>query len=163
LLSSVSGKDEKKELYFNQHQARCMSSMTDFLPDLPEAVKQYSIWGGSGIILKAFHAQGVPYWGCMSLTNVMVRTSLLPLVIKGAKTSAKFSNVAPEVQFLISSYIRDANKLKDGNAPPSQRLELLVAAWKTLKGIWRLNGVNPFDVMKVRKSNDEILVLFVIL
>ncbi len=104
----------------------------------------------SGILLKTFHAQNVPYWGCMSLTNVMVRSSLVPLVINGAKTSAKFANVAPEVQFLMSSYVNDAKKLKDANAPPSQKLELLIATWKTLRGIWKLNGVNPIDVMKVR-------------
>ena len=131
----------------NQLQSiRQISSVTEILP---EFVKQYSVWGGSGIILKTFHGQNVPYWGCMSLTNILVRTSLVPLVIKGAKTSARFGNVAPEVQFLMSSYIRDAKKLKDANARPSQRLELLIATWKTLLGIWKLNGVNPLDVMKV--------------
>ena len=118
-------------------------------------MKQYSVWGGSAFILKTFHSQNIPYWGCMSLTNILVRSSLVPLVIKGAKTSAQFSNVAPEVQFLISSYVNDAKKLKDANAPPSQRLELLIATWKTLRGIWKLNGVNPLDVMKV--CNRDIL------
>jgi hypothetical protein len=129
-----------------QQSIRHISSVTELVP---EFAKQYTIWGGSGIILKAFHSQHIPYWGCMSLTNIVVRSSLFPLVIKGAKTSAKFANVAPEIQFLTSSYINDAKKLKDANAPPSQRLELLIATWKTLLGIWKLNGVNPFDVMKV--------------
>ena len=124
---------------------RQISSMTEILPDF---VKNYSIWGGSAILLKTFHAQNVPYWGCMSLTNLLVRSSLFPLVIRGAKTSARFSRVAPEVQFLFSSYINDAKKLKDANAPPSQRLQLLYATWQTLTGIWKLNKVNPFDVMK---------------
>lgn len=124
---------------------RQISSVTEIIPDF---VRNYSIWGGSAIILKTLHAQSIPYWGCMSLTNVFVRSSLVPLVIRGAKTSARFSKVAPEVQFLISSYVNDAKKLKDANAPPSQRLQLLVATWQTLKGIWKLNQVNPFDVMK---------------
>ena len=126
-------------------QSPHFSSVTDILP---EFFKHYSIWGGSGIILKTLHAQNIPYWGCMSLTNVMVRSSLVPLVIKGAKTSAKFANVAPEVQFLTSSYINDAKKLKDSNAPPSHRLNLLMATGKTLRGIWKLHGVNPLDVFK---------------
>lgn len=124
---------------------RQISSMTEILPDF---VKNYSVWGGSAIILKTFHAQNIPYWGCMSLTNLLVRSSLFPLVIRGAKTSARFSRVAPEVQFLLSSYVNDAKKLKDANAPPSQRLQLLYATWQTLTGIWKLNKVNPFDVMK---------------
>ncbi len=126
----------------NQRQ---ISSMAEIIPDF---VKNYSIWGGSAIILKTLHAQNIPYWGCMSLTNILVRSSLVPLVIRGAKTSARFAKVAPEVQFLTSSYINDAKKLKDANAPPSQRAQLLYATWQTLTGIWKLNKVNPFDVMK---------------
>lgn len=126
---------------------RSMSSSV-FTDLIPEFAKQYSIWGGSAIILKTFHGQNIPYWACMSLTNILVRTSLLPLVIKGAKTSVQFANVAPEVQFLVSCYTRDAKTLKDANAPPSQRMELLVATWQSLRGIYRLHKVNPFDVLK---------------
>ena len=127
------------------HRQITTSAITDLIP---EFAKQYSIWGGSAIILKTLHAQNIPYWGCMSLTNIFVRSSLLPLVIKGAKTSARFANVAPEVQFLVSSYTKDTKTLKDGNAAPSQRLELLVASWQSLRGIYKLHGVNPFDVLK---------------
>lgn len=129
----------------HHHRQITTSAITDLIP---EFAKQYSIWGGSAIILKTLHAQNIPYWGCMSLTNIFVRSSLLPLVIKGAKTSARFANVAPEVQFLVSSYTRDTKTLKDGNAAPSQRLELLVATWQSLRGIYKLHGVNPFDVLK---------------
>lgn len=124
---------------------REISSVTDMLP---EFAKQYSVWGGSAYILTKLHGQNIPYWACISLTNVFVRSSLVPLVIKGAKTSAQFANVAPEVQFLVSSYTRDAKKLKDANAPPSQRFELLVAMWQSLRGIYKLHGVNPLDVLK---------------
>jgi membrane protein insertase Oxa1/YidC/SpoIIIJ len=124
---------------------RQISSVTEMLP---EFAKQYSIWGGSGYILTALHDRNLPYWACISLTNVFVRSSLVPLVVKGAKTSAQLANVAPEVQFLVSSYTRDAKKLKDANAPPSQRLELLVAMWQSLRGIYKLHGVNPLDVLK---------------
>ena len=127
-------------------RSRTISSMTEVLP---EFISQYSIWGTSSIILKTFHGQGVPYWGCMSLTNVLVRTSLFPLVLKGAKTSAKFANVAPEVQFLVSSFQNDSKKLREANARPSQKLELLIATWQSLRGIYKLHGVNPLDVLKV--------------
>lgn len=127
---------------------RSMSSSSIISDVLPEFMKQYSIWGGSAIILKTFHGLNIPYWACMSLTNILVRTSLFPLVIQGAKTSVRFSNVAPEVQFLISCYTRDAKTLKDANAPPSQRMELLVATWQSLRGIYKLHKVNPFDVLK---------------
>ena len=131
--------------HYHHHRHISSSAITDLIP---EFAKQYSIWGGSAIILKTLHAQNIPYWACMSLTNVFVRTSLLPLVINGAKTSARFANVAPEVQFLVSNYTRDVKKLKDGNAPPSQRLQLLIATWQSLTGIYKLHGVNPLDVLK---------------
>jgi Preprotein translocase subunit YidC len=127
---------------------RFMSSSSIISDVLPEFIKQYSIWGGSAIILKTFHGQNIPYWASMSLTNILVRSSLFPLVIQGAKTSVRFANVAPEVQFLISCYTRDAKTLKDANAPPSQRMELLVATWQSLRGIYKLHKVNPFDVLK---------------
>ena len=133
------------EYNHNLMQTRQISSLTDIIP---EFAQQYTIWGGSSVILKTFHGQSLPYWACISLTNILVRTSLVPLVIKGAKTSAKFATVAPEIQFLVSSYTRDAKKLKDANAPPSQKLELLMAMWQSLRGIYKLHGVNPLDVLK---------------
>jgi len=137
----------KNHRYLDHYQYRHITSsaITDLIP---EFAKQYSIWGGSAIILKTLHAQKIPYWACMSLTNIFVRTSLLPLVINGAKTSARFANVAPEVQFLVSNYTRDIKKLKDGNAPPSSKLQLLIATWQSLTGIYKLYGVNPLNVLK---------------
>lgn len=137
----------KPQLYLST-TTRQISSVTDLLPEFAKQYSQYSIWGGSGYILTALHGQNLPYWACISLTNVFVRSSLVPLVIKGAKTSAKIATVAPEVQFLVSSYTRDAKKLKDANAPPSQRFELLVAMWQSLRGIYKLHGVNPLHVLK---------------
>ena len=58
---------------------RQISSVTEMLP---EFAKQYSIWGGSGYILTALHDRNLPYWACISLTNVFVRTSVVPLVVK---------------------------------------------------------------------------------
>jgi len=136
----------KTGLHLND-SVRNISSVTELVP---EFMKQYSIWGGSGVLLKTFHSQNIPYWACMSLTNITVRSSLVPLVIKGAKTSAKFANVAPEVQFLVSSFTKDSKKLKEANARPSERLNLLVAVWQSLRGLYKLHGVNPLDVFKVR-------------
>ena len=124
---------------------RQISTMTEILP---EFAKNISIWGGSGHVIKTFHSYGIPYWGCMSLTNVVVRTSLVPLVIQGAKTSAAIGKVAPEVQFLMTNYTRDAQTLKAKNASPSQRLELLIAMWQSLKGVYKLHNVNPFAILK---------------
>jgi len=124
---------------------RNISSVTEMLP---EFVKQYSIWGGSAVILKTFHSQGVPYWGCMSLTNLFVRTSLFPIVIKGAKTSIKISKVAPEVQFLLSNFVNDGKKLKEQNARPSDRFQLLYATYQSFRGIYKIHEVNPLDVFK---------------
>ena len=124
---------------------RDMSSFTNLLP---EWANHYTIWGGSSYVINTFHAYGIPYWGCMSLTNIAVRTSLLPLVLQGAKTSQSLGKVAPEVQFLLTNYTRDAQTLKAKKAPPSQRLELLIAMWQSLRGVYKLHQVNPFSVLK---------------
>ena len=121
---------------------------------LPEFAQSWTIWGGSGILLKGIHHDGlVPYWLCMSLTNVAVRTSLVPLVMDGAKTSARLAKVTPEVQFLYSLFQQDLNRLKTrddgGKSAFFERVNLFVKARQTLKGIYKLHKVHPFSMFKV--------------
>ena len=133
---------------YMQTPTRDISSVADLIP---EFAKEYSVWGGSAIILKTFHGYNIPYWGCMSLTNILVRTSLFPLVIKGSKTAGELAKVAPEVQFLYANYISDTKRLKDaykGYPPPSRRSELFVAAFQSWRGVYKLHKVHPLDVFK---------------
>jgi len=119
---------------------------------VPEMAKNWTVWGGSGMIIKAFHHNGlIPYWGCMSLTNVVVRTSLLPLVVNGARTSARFAKVAPEVQFLVTNFQNDLMKLKEQKATPLEQFTLMRYTFQTLRGLYKLHDVNPFSVLKVRE------------
>ena len=88
----------------------------------------------------------------MSLTNILVRTSLIPVVIKAAHTSARLANVAPEVQFLVSSFQNDYKRLKDQGAGMRERRFLFRVSWQTLRKIYQLHKVNPLHVFKVRRS-----------
>jgi len=111
--------------------------------------KNWTVWGGSGLLIKTFHCNGlIPYWGCMSLTNITVRTGLLPFVINGARTSSRFAKVAPEVQFLVTIFQNDLRKLKEQKASPSEQFGLMRITFQSLRGLYKLHDVNPLQVLK---------------
>jgi membrane protein insertase Oxa1/YidC/SpoIIIJ len=114
---------------------------------LPEVLQNVSVWGGSGYLLKAIHADGVvPYWACFAAINVMVRIGLFPLVLYGAQTSTRFAKVVPEVQFLLSLFQADWQRLRQKNAPLRERLMLMRTNLGTLGGIYKLHGIHPMAV-----------------
>ena len=126
-----------------------MSSLTDMVPALPEFAQNWSIWGGSGHLLRFLHHDGaVPYWACMSLTNVVVRTSLIPLVLQSAHTQTRVAPVAPELQFLITMFQNDMKKLKAGHSSPAERYALVRMTHQTIKKIYSLHKIHPFAVFK---------------
>lgn len=133
-----------------QHSALLIHPCSTWSTVVSEFTQNYTIWGASGYLLKTLHHDGlIPYWACMSLTNIIVRTSLIPIVIKAAHTSARLANVAPEVQFLVSSFMNDYKRLKDQGASTRERQFLFRVAWQTLRKIYQLHKVNPLDVFKV--------------
>jgi membrane protein insertase Oxa1/YidC/SpoIIIJ len=110
-------------------------------------VQNFSIWGGSGFMLKTLHADGVvPYWACFALINVLVRASLIPMVIYGAQTSARFAKVVPEVQFLLTLFQNDMKKMRQENAPWTKKALLMRTSLGSLGGIYKLHKINPFSV-----------------
>ncbi|KAG7361491.1 60Kd inner membrane domain containing protein [Nitzschia inconspicua] len=114
---------------------------------LPEVVQNFSIWGGTGIIIKALHGQGgLPYWACFSAMNVLLRASLIPLVIYSAKMAARYAKVAPEVQFIITLFQNDLKKMRaEGKSLYEQRY-LFLQNMQTLRGIYKLHDINPLTV-----------------
>jgi len=83
----------------NNIQIRSMNSW--FSPDI---IQDFSLWGGTGVIINSLHSDiGLPYWVTFSAMNFMLRASLLPIVIYGARTAARYAKVAPEVQFIVAS------------------------------------------------------------
>uniref|UniRef100_A0A7S4J729 Membrane insertase YidC/Oxa/ALB C-terminal domain-containing protein n=2 Tax=Odontella aurita TaxID=265563 RepID=A0A7S4J729_9STRA len=129
--------------------SRPISSISDMLPQVPEFAQHWTVWGASGYLLKTLHADGaVPYWACMSLTNIVVRSSLVPLVIKSAHTQTRFAGVAPEVQFLVTCFQKDSKKLKEDGAPLGQRVDLARKTFQTLRAIYKIRKVSPFDIFK---------------
>eukprot|EP00562_Extubocellulus_spinifer_P010017 CAMPEP_0178501482 /NCGR_PEP_ID=MMETSP0696-20121128/16975_1 /TAXON_ID=265572 /ORGANISM="Extubocellulus spinifer, Strain CCMP396" /LENGTH=449 /DNA_ID=CAMNT_0020130437 /DNA_START=622 /DNA_END=1971 /DNA_ORIENTATION=- len=126
-----------------------MSSWWDIIPAVPEFSKHWTVWGGSGILLKAIHHDGlVPYWACMAVTNIIVRSSLVPLVIQSAHTSMRFAKVAPEVQFLVTIFQKDMKGLKERNASPVEQYALMRATYQTLRALYKLEKIHPFAVFK---------------
>ncbi len=94
---------------------------------------------------------------------------MLPIAIRGAKTSVKFGNIAPEVQYLISSFTRDFQKLKEAQGSggggsgatirtrdgkvgfvdtTKEQLRLVKTTLSTLRGVMKLAKVNLFDILK---------------
>ncbi len=107
------------------------------------------IWGGTGWLLETLHMDGmVPYSLCFVGTNLIVRTALIPLVIRGAKTAAHLATVAPEIQFLVSLFQRDFAQLRKQQRPLQEQIYLLKITWQTLRQIYKLHKVSPLDVFK---------------
>jgi len=131
------------------HLSQTFRPITSLAQYIPEVAKSWTVWGGSGFLIKTFHCNGlIPYWGCMSLTNITVRTGLLPFVVNGARTSARFAKVAPEVQFLVTIFQNDLRKLKEQKAAPSEQFALMRITFQSLRGLYKLHDVNPLQVLK---------------
>ena len=129
--------------------ARQMSSWADIIPSVPEFAQHWTVWGGSGILLKTIHHNGaVPYWACMAITNIIVRSSLTPLVIQSAHISSRFAKVAPEVQFLITIFQKDIKGLRDRNESPVTQFLVMKATWQTLSALYKVHKIHPFAIFK---------------
>lgn len=130
-------------------RARHMSTWTDILPSVPEFAQHWTVWGGSGIILKTIHHDGaVPYWACMAITNILVRSSLIPLVIQSAHTSSRFAKVAPEVQFLLTIFQKDIKGLRERKESPGTQFLVMKATWQTLSALYKVHKIHPFAVFR---------------
>jgi len=88
----------------------------------------------------------IPYWACFSITNVLVRTSLIPLVLHSAHTAARFGKVAPEVQFLVTLYQKDLKKQRDEGATFGEQWMLTRITMQTLGGIYKLHKIHPLAI-----------------
>jgi membrane protein insertase Oxa1/YidC/SpoIIIJ len=121
-----------------------MSSVTSYLP---EFAQHFTIWGASGYILTSLHSfHDIPYWACFSITNILVRTSLLPLVYHSAHTAARFAKVAPEVQFLVTIFQQDLKRQKQEGASFGQQWTLIRLTMQTLGGLYQLHRVHPMHI-----------------
>jgi membrane protein insertase Oxa1/YidC/SpoIIIJ len=114
---------------------------------LPEALSSFSVWGGSGWVLKTLHMEGaLPYWACFIAINVLVRVCLVPLVLHGAHTAGRFAKVVPEVQFLVSLFSNDMKQMQQRKASVVERWSLMRTNLQSLGGIYKLHNINPFAV-----------------
>jgi membrane protein insertase Oxa1/YidC/SpoIIIJ len=113
---------------------------------IPEAVQSFTIWGGSGFLLKTLHGAYVPYWLCFSVINVMIRIILFPVVIYGAQTAARFAKVVPDVQFLITVFQHDMRKMLADKEPLAKRMLLMRTNLTTLGALYKLHKIHPFAV-----------------
>lgn len=114
---------------------------------LPEAVQNFSIWGGTGYALKVFHFDGaVPYWACFAIMSTALRTALTPLVIYSAKTSARFAKVAPELQFIVTLFQNDLKKMRAEGKSLLEQRHLFLQNLQTVRSIYKLHNINPLVV-----------------
>jgi membrane protein insertase Oxa1/YidC/SpoIIIJ len=138
-------------------------------PSIAAFTTKLSFWGMTGLLLTNFHTTlQLPYWACISLTNVLVRSAMIPIVIHGAKTQVKLGSVSPEVQYLLTSFTTDMTTLgkaagqgkvgqKNSDYYVNQlykgRIILIKATMETLRGIYRMKDINPLAIFKVRDGN----------
>lgn len=84
---------------------------------------------------------------------------MIPIAIKGAKTSVKFGRISPEVQYLITNFTNDMKALRsrgmwgqDGSFVARQMIsgqsQVINVTLQTLRGLFRLNKVNLLDIFK---------------
>ncbi|ORZ06012.1 60Kd inner membrane protein-domain-containing protein [Absidia repens] len=60
--------------------------------------------GGLEAMLEAVHVtMGLPWWGSIALATVIVRTALLPLIIKLQGNNARLMNINPEVTRIMNN------------------------------------------------------------
>ena len=114
---------------------------------IPEFMQDFSIWGGTGVAIHSLHSTvGLPYWACFSTMNFMLRASLIPLVVYGAQTAARYAKVAPEVQFIVTLFQNDLKKMRaEGKSLYEQRY-LFLQNIQTVRGIYKLHNINPLTV-----------------
>jgi membrane protein insertase Oxa1/YidC/SpoIIIJ len=133
---------------------------------------QLSFWGMTGLLLTNLHTTlHIPYWACIALTNVLIRSAMIPIVVHGAKTQVKLGSVSPEVQYLLTSFTTDMTTLgkaaggggqeKVGQQKNSSnsdyyvnqlykgRIILIKATMETLRGIYRMKDINPLSSVVV--------------
>jgi membrane protein insertase Oxa1/YidC/SpoIIIJ len=129
------------------------SSSSSWMP----AAGSITIWGGCGWLITTLHMGGtIPYWVCMSLSSLVVRTCLLPLVVQGAHTQVKFASIAPDIQFLLTLFQQDRQMMKMDQRTQTNPAEMNLlkrqhfqASWRNLRYIYKSNNVHPLDIFKV--------------
>eukprot|EP00578_Thalassiosira_sp_NH16_P016871 CAMPEP_0181120242 /NCGR_PEP_ID=MMETSP1071-20121207/24049_1 /TAXON_ID=35127 /ORGANISM="Thalassiosira sp., Strain NH16" /LENGTH=472 /DNA_ID=CAMNT_0023204879 /DNA_START=294 /DNA_END=1712 /DNA_ORIENTATION=+ len=147
-----------------RHSSSSSSTITEqlasMLPPTPEVVANATLWGATGILLTNFHTHlHLPYWACISLTNVCVRSAMFPIVVRGAKTSVRFGKISPEVQYVISNLTSGMKELsfreklsQAGSAVWMQSMmgkdHLLKISYRTMRGLFEINKVNVLDLFK---------------
>ena len=114
---------------------------------LPEAMQSFSIWGGSGYLLKSLHTTFLlPYWVCFAAISISVRTTLLPLVLYAAHNATRFAKIAPDVQFQLALFQKDMAHYRAMKATTRQFLYLMRINLQTLGATYKINKVNPLTV-----------------
>lgn len=154
----------RRKLFVQNHQlpkassAFSSSSSSSWMP----AAGSITIWGGCGWLITTLHMGGtIPYWVCMSLSSLVVRTCLLPLVVQGAHTQVKFASIAPDIQFLLTLFQQDRQMMKMDQRTQTNPAEMNLlkrqhfqASWRNLRYIYKSNNVHPLDIFKVMPSSN---------
>ena len=164
----------------SQHQRRYFSSDTAAASSL---LADISFWGGTGLLLTNFHTiLHIPYWSCIVLTNIVVRTAMIPIAVHGARTQVKLGSVSPEVQYLITSFTTDMTTLGGKQAAATAtggqggqkskssyhvdqmyykgRIVLIKATMETLRGIYRMKDINPLAIFKSPALQIPVFIYF---
>ena len=140
-------KDERSPKCHNHTTTPTIGARRHSSSWIPEFAQHISVWGASGWVLKTIHMNGtIPYWACFSITNIMVRTSLIPFVLHSAHTAARFAKVAPEVQFLVTMYQKDLARQRQEGGTFGEQWMLTRITMQTLGGLYKLHNIHPLAI-----------------
>ena len=143
-LQFISVQDCRLSGIYRNSLNRCQHRSISWLPD---AVQNFSVWGGTGVALNTLHCGGVvPYWACFALMSISLRTALVPLVVHSAKTAARFAKVAPELQFIITLFQNDLKKMRAEGKSMFEKRQLFLQNIQTVRSIYKLHNINPLLV-----------------
>ncbi len=145
-----------KRIFFNYHHNACRNEQNrkpqlqqrrHIVSWLPEALQSFTIWGGSGTILKSLHTTcDIPYWACFAMMSIGVRTLLSPLVLYAAHNATRFAKIAPDVQFQLALFQKDVRHYRANQATTRQLFQLMRINLQTLGATYKINKFNPLTV-----------------
>jgi YidC/Oxa1 family membrane protein insertase len=96
---------------------------------------------------------GLPWWGTIALTTVIVRVAMLPIIVKLQKASARFHNVKPEMES-ITKKLERAKETQDPIA--------LQAASSQMMDLYKKHNINPLKILALPMLQAPVMISFFI-
>ena len=101
---------------------------------------------------------GIPWWATFTLSTVMVRFSLLPLVRFQLMTSNKLAKAVPELRFLWSLFNQ---RIKTPNLSAEDKLAAISIFHRGVSACFVLNNISIVELLAYPLANATLFITFV--